>query len=133
MKERYEDEIEEILGRLETSHNGNGSNGMLGALSNAIRGYGLTVYNLLNRRAGSFIVISICILLSAIIISALVPGILGPLLSLGVILVLITYFSIGSSLSNRPEKRWRGRYIEDDGWPQSRSWFQKLSNWLKTR
>ena len=131
MKERYEDEIEEILGRLETSSDWNGSNWRVRALS-ALRGYGLTAYNLANRRAGSFIVISICILLSGIIISAMVPGILGLLLSLGVILVLITYFSIGSSLSSRPEKRWRGRHIEDDGWSQSSTWFKKLFNWLKS-
>ena len=132
LNERYEDEIEEILGRLETSSKGTVSSGRIRALSDYLRVSVLAVYNLVNRRAGSFVVISICILLSAIIISAMVPGILGPLLLLGVILVLMTYFSVGSSLSNRPEKRWRGRHIEDDGWSQNRTWFQKLSKWLKS-
>mgnify|MGYP001396545057 CR=1 FL=1 len=133
MKERYEDEIEEILGRLEASSNGSGPTGRFRAFSSALRGHALNIYTLLNRRAGPFIFISVCILLSAVVISALVPGIFGLVMLLVVILALIAYFSIGPSLANAPEKRWRGRYIEDDALPERTIWFQKLFNWLKSK
>tara|TARA_B100000029_G_C17396021_1_gene895225 strand:+ start:440 stop:769 length:330 start_codon:yes stop_codon:yes gene_type:complete len=50
---------------------------------------------------------------SCMVISATVPGIIGPILWLGLILFLVGYTKVFSSASNKEEKRWRGRIIDD--------------------
>ena len=130
MGERYEDEIEDILGQFEDSFVESSDRGRLRMVASRLRGYVLLAYGVVNRKIGVFIFASTCLLLSAIIISAFVPGIFGPVLWLGVILMLILYLSIKSSFSRPLEKRWRGRYIEYDRSSQSGGWLRKLKGWF---
>ena len=133
MRERYEDEIEEILGQFEHSSMESSHRGRLGMVAAKLRGFGLLAYGVVNRKMGVFIFASTCLLLSAIIISAFVPGIFGPVLWLGVILMLIFYLSIKSSFGRPLEKRWRGRYIEYDSSSQRGVWLRKLKDWFRLR
>ena len=133
VRERYEDEIEEILGQFERSSMENVHHGRLRKIVARLSEYGLLAYGVVNRKMGVFIFASTCLLLSAIIISAFVPGIFGPVLWLGVILMLILYLSIKSSFGRPLEKRWRGRYIEYDSSSQSGVWLRKLKDWFGLR
>tara|TARA_B100001123_G_scaffold52572_1_gene55056 strand:+ start:20803 stop:21270 length:468 start_codon:yes stop_codon:yes gene_type:complete len=50
---------------------------------------------------------------SCMVISATIPGIIGPILWLGLIIFLVGYTRVFLTSNNKEEKRWRGRVIDD--------------------
>jgi hypothetical protein len=65
--------------------------------------------------------IAVCLLLSALLVRAVVPGIAGPLAWAGLLLFVLGY----ATFFVRPrgvEKRWRGQSIEEP----RRSWWDRI-------
>ena len=58
--------------------------------------------------------IGLALLLSAILVSAMFPGLLGPIVWLSLILFILGYVLFFARPSAGLEKRWRGRVIEQD-------------------
>ena len=90
MPERYQREIEEILrqtGDASSSISKSGKNKL-----NPVSRIGLYLRKITSLLSGRIWVTSILLLFSSIFVSAAVPGILGPLLWLGLILFLCVYF-----------------------------------------
>lgn len=51
--------------------------------------------------------------ISCMVVSATVPGMIGPILWLGLIVFLVVYTKAFSNSRHKEEKRWRGRIIDD--------------------
>ena len=51
--------------------------------------------------------------ISCMVVSATVPGMIGPVLWLGLIVFLVVYTRAFSNSRHKQEKRWRGRIIDD--------------------
>ena len=92
MSERYQREIEEILQQVGESTPKKEprkaeKNSLLAPFSRIGRGIG----NLIYLRSGRLMTIGIALLLSAILVSAIFPGLLGPFVWLGLILFILVY------------------------------------------
>ena len=113
MSERYQREIEEILQQVgESTHTKEPDkakkNSLLALFSRIGNGIGSVIY-LSSRR---LMTIGIALLLSAILVSAILPGLLGPFVWLGLILFILVYALFFARPSLKMERRWRGRPIE---------------------
>ena len=133
MSERYQREIEEILQQVgestPTKEPGKAEkNSMLAPFSRVGRGIGDLIY-LSSRR---LVTIGIALLLSAIFVSVIFPGLLGPIVWLGLIVFILVYVLFFAKPSRKTEKRWRGRTIDE---PQSawrgESLRYRIQRWLK--
>ena len=92
MSERYQREIEEILQQVgESTHTKEPDkakkNSLLALFSRIGNGIGSVIY-LSSRR---LMTIGIALLLSAILVSAIFPGLLGPIVWLGLIVFILVY------------------------------------------
>lgn len=133
MSERYQREIEEILRQVGESTSTKGPEEgrgypLLSGLSRAGRAIGNRIY--LN--TGRLMFIGLALLLSAVLISAIVPGVVGPIVWSGLILFILAYALFFARAKPNVEKRWRGRPIDN----QSSSWREaglwgKFQRWLK--
>ena len=122
MPQRYQKEIEDILeqsGKLRRVDGGAGSRIPFRRL----------VWLWLSRLArgrrwpqpGRLMLVAVCLLLSALLVRAVVPGIAGPLAWAGLLLFVLGY----ATFFVRPrgvEKRWRGQSIEEP----RRSWWDRI-------
>ena len=122
MSQRYQKEIEEILeqsGGLKRTGRGGGSGTPLWRL------VWRWVFGLLRGRSwsepGRLILIAVSLLLSALIIRAIVPGIAGPVAWAGLLLFVLGY-AMFFVRPRRMEKRWRGQPIDEPG----RSWWDRI-------
>ena len=115
MSERYQREIEEILSQAgesapaDRSKKGRGVP-LLPPFFRTGRGGGNRAY----LTSGRLMFIGLALLLSAILVSAIFPGFLGPIVWLGLIAFILGYVLFFARPSAGPEKRWRGRVIEQD-------------------
>jgi hypothetical protein len=133
MSERYQREIEEILQQVgestPTKEPGKAEkNSMLAPFSRVGRGIGNLIY-LSSRR---LVTIGIALLVSAILVSVIFPGLLGPIVWLGLILFILVYALFFARPNPNMEKRWRGRVVEP---PPSAGrgnglWY-RFQRWLK--
>lgn len=113
MSERYQREIEEILQQVGESTPPKEpqkapKNSLLGSLLRTGRGIANHLY-LSSRRLTT---IGILLLLSAILVSATFPGLLGPFVWVGLILFILVYALFFAHPRLNTEKRWRGRAVE---------------------
>ena len=114
MSEKYQREIEDILGQVEGPAQRKArlkKPGLFRILLNALgRFLGGKGWNL---SPGRIMLGSLAILLVAVLFSASMPGILGPALAWGaVILFILGYALFFINPSSSYEKRWRGEAIE---------------------
>ena len=122
MSQRYQKEIEEILkqsGGLKWTGRGGGQGTPLWQLvwhwiSGLLRGRSWS-------EPGRLILIAVSLLLSALIIRAIVPGIAGPVAWAGLLLFVLGY-AMFFVRPRRMEKRWRGQPIDEPG----RSWWDRI-------
>ena len=135
MSERYQREIEEILSQAGESAPADGSRKgrgvpLLPPFFRTGRGGGNRAY----LTSGRLMFIGLALLLSAILVSAIFPGFLGPIVWLGLIAFILGYVLFFARPSAGPEKRWRGRVIEQDR-PSSMGggWFRGFQRWFKRR
>ena len=127
MPERYQKEIEEILeqaGDLGTSGRGRGRrDGILRLAWLQVResmggkGWSLS--------PGRVMLIAIGLLLSALFLGSVIPGLTGLLAWAGLILFIVGYGMFFLRPGRSVEKRWRGRSIDDTESPWDR-WRRRL-------
>ena len=133
MSERYQREIEEILQQVgestPTKEPGKAEkNSLLALFSRIGNGIGSVIY-LSSRR---LMTIGIALLLSAILVSAIFPGLLGPFVWLGLILFILVYALFFARPSLKMERRWRGRPIELQRPARSaESLWERFQRWLR--
>ena len=115
MSERYQREIEEILNQA----------GESAPADRSKKGRGIPLIPPFFRKgsgtdrrvhfsSGRLMFIGLALLLSAILVSAMFPGLLGLIMLLSLILFILGYVLFFARPSAGPEKRWRGRVIEQD-------------------
>ena len=128
MSKRYQKEIEEILkqaGDLTASGKGRGPRQSFWRL---LRLY--VARSLSGRRwppsPGQVILVAVSLLLSALIVKAMVPGLVGPLAWAGLLLFIVGYGMFFVKPLNI-EKRWRGQPLDQRG----DSWWDRLRRKLK--
>jgi hypothetical protein len=116
MSNRYQREIEEILQQAGELGDGKGQRGGRRGLFGLLRGYvaqsiGGKTWSI---TPGRVMLVAVALLLSALIMTAAVPGMVGPLAWAGLLLFIVGYamFFIKPS---KVEKRWRGQPIDDHG------------------
>jgi hypothetical protein len=133
MSERYRREIEEILqevgGSTPTKESVEAQkNSIVVPFARIGRGIGNRIY----LRSGRIITIGIVLLLSAILVSAIFPGFLGPFVWLILILFILVYALFFARPNLNTEKRWRGRLIEipPPNWKAEGFW-ERLQHWLR--
>ena len=132
MSERYQREIEEILSQagetapVERSKKGRGVPIMPSFLRS---GREPGTRNRLS--SGRLMLIGLALLLSAILVSAIFPGFLGPIVWLSLIFFILGYVLFFARPSGGPEKRWRGRVIEHDRPAGSGGLWRKVQRWFK--
>ena len=122
MSQRYQKEIEEILkqsGGLKGTGRGGGSGTPLWRLvwrwiSGLLRGRSWS-------EPGRLILIAMSLLLSALVIRAIAPGIAGPVAWAGLLLFVLGY-AMFFVRPRRMEKRWRGQPIDEP----VRSWWDRV-------
>ncbi|MBM3934625.1 MAG: hypothetical protein FJ319_10045 [SAR202 cluster bacterium] len=119
MSQKYQREIEEILQQVDTGSSPKSrirQPGLFSRLSASIkRAMGGNVFSI---SPGRIMFAAVCLLLSALVVSAFIPGYVGPIAWAGLVLFIVGYamFFIKPRTS---EKRWRGQPIEDN----ERKWF----------
>jgi hypothetical protein len=122
MSQRYQREIEGILkqsGKLKRVGKGGGSGPSFWQLvwiwaSRLLRGHSWS-------QPGRLILIAVSLLLSALIIRAIVPGIAGPVAWAGILLFILAY-AMFFVRPRQMEKRWRGQPLDEPG----RSWWDRI-------
>ena len=126
MSQRYQREIEEIL-----KQTGGPEPSGRGPRQNIWRLIWLYIRQSLGGKRwslspGRIMLIAVSLLLSALIVRALVPGLVGPLAWAGLLLFIVGY---GMFFVKPPniEKRWRGQPLEDGGEP----WWKRVRRKLK--
>ena len=132
MSQRYQREIEEILRQAGESTASNGPSGkkghpLLASLSRVGRSIGNRVY--LN--PGRLMFIGLALLLSAVLISAIVPGLVGPIVWSGLILFLLAYVLFFARTKPNVEKRWRGRLVDNQSSSREGGRWGMFQRWLK--
>ena len=133
MSERYQREIEEILGQVgdpkpENKPKRGRTNPILALFSRVGRAVGDRVY--LN--PGRLMFTALALLLSAILVSAIVPGLIGPIVWVGLILFIMAYALFFARPGAKLEKRWRGRLLGPDSLPSSsETWWVRVKGWLR--
>ena len=131
MSERYQREIEEILQQAgDHTPTKEPERPRRRSPSSAIGGVGRGVAGLIYRSSSRLLVIGAVLLLLAILVSVILPGFLGPLFWLGLILFIMIYALYFARPGGSPEKRWRGRAIEpspseDSAWSRFQRWFKR--------
>jgi hypothetical protein len=122
MSQRYQREIEDILkqsGELKRTGRGGGSGPSFWQL---VR---LWISRLLRGRSwsqpGRLILIAVSLLLSALIIRSIVPGIAGPVAWAGLLLFVLAY-AMFFVRPRETEKRWRGQPLDEPG----PSWWDRI-------
>ena len=128
MPERYQREIEEILRQAgesasvrESEEFGGGP--LSGRLSRIRRGIGNRIYP----SPGRIMFIGACLLLSAVLVNAIAPGLVGLLGWSGLILFVLAYALFFAKPGFRVEKRWRGRVLEPEEnlWDTFQRWMSR--------
>lgn len=129
MSERYKREIEEILkrsGDLAETKRPQGPRPSIWRLIwlNIKQSLGGRTWSI---SPGRVMLVAVCLLLSALIVRAAVPGMVAPLAWAGLLLFIVGYamFFLKKPGSN-VEKRWRGQPIEN-----SESWWDRLRRKLR--
>ena len=129
MSERYQREIEEILGKVnegpqKRAKPGNRSLlGAIGALAGRFlggRGWHLS--------PGRIMLGSLSLLLVAVLFKASMPGLWAPIAWVAIVAFILGYALFFINPDAAYEKRWRGRVIE-----VAPSWWARLLHWIKGR
>lgn len=128
MSEKYQREIEEILGNVEDLRSRSAKSKKRGVL----RAIGPVVGRFLGGRSwrlspGRIMLGSLVLLLVALLIKGSMPGFVAPIVWTGVVLFILGYALF---FINPPsyEKRWRGHVIET-----APRWRTRFLRWLKGR
>ena len=130
MSERYQREIEEILREAgEHTPTKEPERPRKRSPLSAFGGIGRGVAGLIYRSSSRLLVIGAVLLLLAILVSVILPGFIGPLFWLGLILFILIYALYFARPSSSLEKRWRGRAIEQS--PSEDSAWSRFQRWLK--
>lgn len=134
MSEKYQNEIEEILRQATELTPASGPkkvkrNPSLAALSRIGRGIGRYLYP----NSGRLLFIGLALLVSAVLVSAMFPGPLGPIVWLGLIGFILVYALFFAHPSENPEKLWRGRPIGPIRHPGARStWWKRIQRRMRS-
>ena len=130
MDDKYLSEIESILENVgvEKGNRHNNSIENLRSFDHRIHSRVKNIYD----RTSRLLFGGLCLLLTAILVSAIVPGIIGPVIWLALIgFLLISIMLIGRNREN-VEKRWRGRVIAPKySGTSSGNWWRRAAQRLK--
>ena len=123
MADRYQREIEEILQQAGELGPGKarrgGQRGLLALMRMHIaQSIGGRTWSI---TPGRVMLVAVALLLSALIMTTSVPGIVGPLAWAGLLLFIVGY-AMFFIRPNKVEKRWRGQPIDDRG----ERWWDRL-------
>ena len=132
MSERYQKEIEEILEQANEALPGKGPEkrshrGMFAAIGSFFGGmlggkrWAIT--------PGRLMLLAVALILSALIVRAMTPGIFAPLLWIGFFTFIVAYGLFFIRPWPKYEKRWRGRLVEDYDDP----WWERIKRRLKLK
>jgi len=116
MSNRYQREIEEILQQAGELGTGKGRRGGRKGLLNLLRGYvaqSIGGRNL-SITPGRVMLVAVALLLSALIMTSAIPGLVGPLAWAGLLLFIVGY-AMFFIRPGKVDKRWRGQPIDDRG------------------
>ena len=133
MSERYQREIEEILQEVGASTPAKEfleaeKSSPLALSARVGRGIGNHIY----LSSGRLMTIGIILLLVAIFVSAIFPGPLGPFVWLGLILFILIYALFFARPNPNPEKRWRGRSVEQQlSTRRVNGLLERVQRWLR--
>ncbi|MQF48392.1 hypothetical protein FIM08_00585 [SAR202 cluster bacterium AC-647-N09_OGT_505m] len=133
MPERYQREIEEILQQVGESASGvEPKQAEKGSILTQIPHLVSRIGNLIYVSSGRLMTIGIVLLLTAMVVSIMFPGLLGPLVWLVLILFILVYALFFARPNPKTEKRWRGRAIEPPAstWGGNNLWY-RFQRWLK--
>jgi hypothetical protein len=133
MPERYQREIEEILQDVgESTPIKEPVKSNRSSLLSPFASFGRSIDNRVYLSARRFMAIGIVLLLSALFVSVVDAGFLGPFIWLGLIMFILMYALFFAWPNQGPEKRWRGRLIEQKP-PSLRGegLLVKLRSWIK--
>ena len=133
MSERYQREIEEILQQVGESTPTKEPrkperNSLLAPISRVARSIGNLIYESSQR----LMTIGIALLILAILASVIFPGLLGPIVWLGLIIFILVYALFFARPNIKTEKRWRGRTISPppSAWRGDGMWY-RFQRWRK--
>ncbi len=131
MSERYQREIEEILRQAgEHTPTKEPARSHRRVPSSALRAIGRGIANLIyHHSSGRLLAIGAVLLLLAVLVSVISPGFLGPFVWLGLILFILGYALFFARPGGGPEKRWRGRSIEQP--PSEQGAWSRFQRWLR--
>ncbi len=129
MSERYQREIEEILGNVEDLRSHRAKSKERGFL----RAAGSAAGRFLGGRSwrlspGRIMLGSLVLLLVALLVKGSTPGLVAPIVWTGVVLFILGYALFFVNNPPSYEKRWRGRVIET-----APRWRDRFLRWLKGR
>ena len=133
MSERYQREIEEILQQVgESASEVEREQAEKGSALAQISRLGSSIGNLIYLSSGRLMTIGIVLLLTAMVVSIMFPGLMGPLIWLVLILFILVYALFFARPNPKTEKRWRGRAIEPlpSTWRGDNLWY-RLQRWLR--
>ena len=133
MSERYQREIEEILHKVgEPTPTKEPRKARKNSLRATFSRIGMGIGNLIYVSSGRLMTIGIALLLTAILVSAIFPGLLGPFVWLGFILFILVYALFFAKPNLKMEQRWRGRLIEPLSSPlRGEGLWYMFQRWLK--
>ena len=127
MSERYQREIEEILKQAGEVLPASRSKSRLGIWRLARLYVGQSLGGKMwSLSPGRVMLIAVSLLLSAVIVSALVPGMVAPLAWAGLLLFIVGYAMIFLK-PPKIEKRWRGQPLDEEG----DSWWDRIRRKIK--
>ncbi len=129
MSERYQQEIEEILGKIEELSpdkvkppRRSFSNTLFAGLGRLLGGRNWSL------SPGRIMLGSLVLLLVALLFRASMPGIVAPMAWMAVVLFILGYALFFISPRTPNEKRWRGEVVES-----TPKWWDRLRRWAKDR
>ncbi len=131
MSERYQREIEEILQQVgESTPIREPGKAEKGSPLSALGRFGGGIASQAYRSSRRLMTIGIILLALAILLSAIAPGLWGPVAWLVLILFVLTYALFFARPSGGPAKRWRGRSIDPPAGQEDSAW-RRFQRWMK--
>lgn len=126
MSERYQREIEEILKEVvqKPAKKPRRHRGFRPRLANPFRGLTTAI------TPGKLLMTSVALLLTALLVRRVAPGLVGLLFWAGLLLFIAAYAFFFVRWGSGPKRRWRGRPLDDDV-PRYTSWWRRLLQWLR--
>lgn len=80
---------------------------------------------------GRVMLTAVSLLLVALLLRAFIPGVVGPLALVGLLLFMVGYGMFFVNPRKSPEKKWRGQLVEDTSENALTAWWERFRRRLK--